>query len=947
MSPVLNAINLIVNTPSYYFFLLLTLVGSLAIAIDHRQRGSALYAARFAIVLGLVLGLHLSFGILASLATSLIASTYLFETAASLISLGLLIWVFSQRLNNLGLLGFVIVAGHAMVIIFALVLASVGPTVLIGQTLYGWLVVLAILAILAVWRQAYLTAKLGFLVLAIAAGGQILFFSPDLPPGIFRLGQLIAYLLLGAAVYQEMISTYLHSNRNLETLSEDAQAQAHSLMKLFAATEQVSASLELSKVLDNATRGIVQTLQVDQCAIIMPEEEAPQQMRMVSVHNPHNTGRTEALTFPLREQTALKHAMENRVPISLPLQKVDNPGIAFLFAMMGARGEVGPLIIHPLVERGQAIGALLVGNAQSKRAFGHTDASFIASIAGQIAIAVANARTHRTEAMKAQQLAWTLRNQEQEMERNRAALLAEVNKSRESVALISQRLKERDALARQSQKELTGAQQQLVQLNRRLKEAQETIQGLETEKAQLERQTGDAQVPQDALLAAEAEAAQLREKVQQLELEVGQMQELSRALEAAQERSRTLNRALQRSRAKMQQQAQMPASLTGPQANPELEGLSFGVVISDEHQTITRINAATAQLLRLNKDSDLIGQPLSSLSKNQDWQAAVEAATENQNAPIPATLRQGQQIIKVTISPIPAPENQKVNGHLVILYDATKEFETQQARDEFVASLSQEVRTPMTSISGYVDLLLDESVGTISEMQRKFLQRVKANIERMNSMLNDLIGVTAIDAGQLEIKPIRLDMAEVIEDAILGAKAQIQEKDIDLYIELPEQVPPVEADPDSMRQVLTNLLGNATKSTPAGGKVMVRTTVVDGIAPPKAGSESEAEQNEEIRWLHVSVTDSGGGIAPQDQERVFERFYQAERPLIQGLGETGVGLSIVKYLVEAHNGRVWLDTELGQGSTFHFTLPIVDYFGDPWEELDVPPLDLNSDIQES
>jgi signal transduction histidine kinase len=305
---------------------------------------------------------------------------------------------------------------------------------------------------------------------------------------------------------------------------------------------------------------------------------------------------------------------------------------------------------------------------------------------------------------------------------------------------------------------------------------------------------------------------------------------------------------------------------------------------------------------------------------------------------VSTTLKVGDNVLRATISPMTSSDGNGREGTVTILYDITAEAESQQARDEFVASLSQELRTPMTSITGYTDLLLGESVGMIGEMQRKFLQRIKANIERMGSMLNDLIGVTAIDAGQLEIRPGVVDMAEVIEDTIIGARAQLEENEITLNMHLLEDMPPVEADPDSVRQIMSNLLGNAIKSTPAGGVIEISTSMENSPASP---------QDETPSFLKVSVRDSGGGIAEKDMHRVFERFYRAERPLIEGLGETGVGLAIVKSLIEAHGGRVWVESEIGEGSIFHFILPVSDQFNDPWLEVDIPPLDLNSDQSDS
>jgi signal transduction histidine kinase len=306
---------------------------------------------------------------------------------------------------------------------------------------------------------------------------------------------------------------------------------------------------------------------------------------------------------------------------------------------------------------------------------------------------------------------------------------------------------------------------------------------------------------------------------------------------------------------------------------------------------------------------------------------------------VTTTFNVGDSVIRATISPMSADGSDK-EGTVTILYDITAEAESQRARDEFVASLSQELRTPMTSITGYTDLLLGESVGFIGDMQRKFLQRIKANIERMGTMLNDLIGVTAIDAGQLEIRPTVVDMAEIIEDTIIGARAQLEENEITLNMNLPENMPVVEADPDSVRQIMSNLLGNAIKTTPANGVIEIY--AVRHEVPDDSSADDEANA-----FLKISIRDSGGGIADKDLDRVFERFYRAERPLIEGLGETGVGMAIVKSLVEAHGGRVWVESEMGEGSTFHFLLPISDQFDDPWLEVDIPPLDLNSDPSDS
>ncbi len=225
------------------------------------------------------------------------------------------------------------------------------------------------------------------------------------------------------------------------------------------------------------------------------------------------------------------------------------------------------------------------------------------------------------------------------------------------------------------------------------------------------------------------------------------------------------------------------------------------------------------------------------------------------------------------------------------------------AHDQVIASLTQELRTPMTSISGYTDLLLGETSGILGAMQRQFLHRVKANIERMSGMLNDLIRITAIDTRNLRLEPEPINLVKVMQDAIAGSAAQFRERAISVQLDLAENLPHVHADRDSLYQIASHLLANACLCSQPGTHVVVA-----------------AKRTDDNQYLSVSITDTGGGISPVDQLRVFTRRYRADNPLIEGLGDTGVGLSIARTLVEAHGGRIWVRSDMGHGSTFTFVL---------------------------
>ncbi len=237
-----------------------------------------------------------------------------------------------------------------------------------------------------------------------------------------------------------------------------------------------------------------------------------------------------------------------------------------------------------------------------------------------------------------------------------------------------------------------------------------------------------------------------------------------------------------------------------------------------------------------------------------------------------------------------------------------------ESPDLFVGMV-QELRTPLTSIVGYVDLMINESAGILGEMQRKFLQRIDANITRLDSMLDDLVRVTVIDSGQFSLVPEPVDVVGVIEDAITNATKQLREKGLTIHLNLDDDVPPLRVDADAISQIIGQLLTNAYLVTPPGSEIYVTAR----RQPVKfAGNGTSFETDS----LFVSVEDRGGGIASEDQPRVFSRKYKAENPLIQGLGDTGVGLSIAKALVEAHGGRIWLETHDQLGSAFNFALPV-------------------------
>jgi signal transduction histidine kinase len=231
-----------------------------------------------------------------------------------------------------------------------------------------------------------------------------------------------------------------------------------------------------------------------------------------------------------------------------------------------------------------------------------------------------------------------------------------------------------------------------------------------------------------------------------------------------------------------------------------------------------------------------------------------------------------------------------------------------QAKTEFMSVASHELKVPMTSIKGYAKLLILGAGGDLNEQQRGFLNIISSNVDRMDRLVSDLLDVSRIEAGRLRVEMGRVDLHTVIDTVIQSVRAEIDAKQLALEVDIPATLPPVWGDKERIIQILTNLISNAYKYTPDGGYIYV---AVNGQA--NAGSSDR---------LVISVRDTGVGISPDDQKRLFTKFFRADDPRVRDVPGTGLGLSITKSLVEIHGGEITFQSERDRGTTFTFTLPI-------------------------
>jgi signal transduction histidine kinase len=307
-----------------------------------------------------------------------------------------------------------------------------------------------------------------------------------------------------------------------------------------------------------------------------------------------------------------------------------------------------------------------------------------------------------------------------------------------------------------------------------------------------------------------------------------------------------------------------------------------------------------AELTRMQEEAQKVIQKLK--AENESLRAAQSVKT-----PVSADP-QVEAELRATLKEVARLQNLLAEANMRLV-QAEKGISAARATEqaEVIASIAQELRQPMSSIVGYTDLLLGESVGILGALQRKFVERIKASTERISNLINDLIQVTTIETGLDDLKPEPVDLDQIIDNAMSYTSSQVREKNISIQLDLPKKLEPIYADREALQQILIHLLQNAGAASPNEGTVSLRV---------KTHSEGGKD------YILLQVSDTGGGIPPEDLPRVFSRLYRADNVLIQGVGDTGVGLSIAKTLTEAQNGRIWVDTQPGVGSTFSVLLPV-------------------------
>lgn len=332
-----------------------------------------------------------------------------------------------------------------------------------------------------------------------------------------------------------------------------------------------------------------------------------------------------------------------------------------------------------------------------------------------------------------------------------------------------------------------------------------------------------------------------------------------------------------------------------------LANMAEGVIALDANENITLANEASRRLLDF-VTGDGVGRPLVEVTRIRAVHEAAAAAMRT------------DRVVETEIE-ITSPNRREISlrakrfpgepspGVVIVLYDITELRRLENLRREFVANVSHELKTPLSSIKAYAETL---RLGAINDAAHNlgFVERIEEQANRLHQLIIDMIHIARMEAGSQAFELVDVDMAEIVDISVVYYQELAAKKQISLHVQPPAEKVMVRVDEDGLRTVFDNLIDNAIKYTPSGGQIWLRWQAMEGEAV-------------------FEVEDTGIGIAPSDQLRVFERFFRVDKARAREVGGTGLGLSIVKHLALAFGGQVGLESHPGRGSRFHVKLPLV------------------------
>ncbi len=734
----------------------------------------------------------------------------------------------------------------------------------------------------------------------------------------------------------------------LAVATEEADRVALRINRIYTFSQALSGSLQLHDLVNTIGQELQQALSADRCAIWLRAEH--------QLFNARSWGYTqplEAIRYSVEDTSLVPDALRRATPWFLPDPSSTQDG--------GWVDPLVPLLALPMIAGDDRLGVIVVQGAQDQ--LSSEQIAVAQSFASQAALALENARLYEQIVRFNAELEQRIQDRTQELrtERDRLDLLFASSSAVSSTLDVDTMLNEllhvlgqRMAVTHGSVMLLDTETSQLVR--------RATLGGSNTELSHFPvgsgiagwvAQHGQAALIDDvsvdprwivpssssnhkhsgALLAVPLTASDellgvltlshpetCYFKVEHQRLLTVVANEVAVAL-----RNADLYRYISEQASKLATMVQAERAASS-QSQAILQSIADGVVVCDGEGRVMLANPMSAQILE-QPIEDLfmlnVHELLRSLKVTGPERAPLrellDAPLDDQGLPrqFRTMFRIGPRSVDMALGPV-ITESGELLGGVAILRDITREIESDRLKTEFIGTVSHELRTPMTVIKGYVQLLGMGTMGELSPMQRQLLDTIKTNAERMTAIINDLLDITKIESGSVELNFQAVGVLDAISMAVNNQQTLLETRKHQLKLDVPVDVPQVVADVVRLQQVLDNLLSNALKYTPKGGEVTISASVVKGTNIPEDRRSGLAARRS---YVQIVVTDDGIGIAPDDQEKIFERFYRIESELKVEAGGTGLGLAIVRPLVQLMGGRIWLDSQMGQGATFTVLLP--------------------------
>lgn len=323
------------------------------------------------------------------------------------------------------------------------------------------------------------------------------------------------------------------------------------------------------------------------------------------------------------------------------------------------------------------------------------------------------------------------------------------------------------------------------------------------------------------------------------------------------------------------------------------QNIQNGVLIIDYSHRIVLMNPAARRAFNLPRDLDIAGRPFDELIENDDL-AALLSRTEKDALTYHEINTNDGNVYSAYYTPIPGI------GAAITLHDITYLKDLDQLKTDFIHTVSHDLRSPLTAVLGYAELL--ERVGRLEPQQAEFVSRIKQSVQSITDLVNELLDLGRIESG-FDTRKEQVQLTGVLDYVLDGMKLQIEQKRQKLSVEVGENLPAIRGNPIRLRQIMDNLIGNAVKYTPEEGEIKVRLFMADD-------------------QIVFEVSDNGPGIPLEDQPHIFEKFYRGRNET--NTTGSGLGLAIVKSIVESHNGRIWVNSLPGKGTTFTVVLPVAN-----------------------